>query len=147
MPKVRLIYASTAQQNVSFSQLTDILRTASPHNREAGVSGLLLLAGQQFLQVLEGERVVVNQLYHRILTDVRHTDLMLIDYAGIRAREFPDWSMKLIRADDTMTAARREVLARHLGGMSFDPATLQARVARALLLELAALERISAHAA
>jgi Sensors of blue-light using FAD len=147
MPTVRLIYASTARDPQSYTDLTDILRAASPRNRDRSISGLLVLAGEHFLQVLEGERASINRLYARIAVDSRHFDPIIVEYTSIRKRDFADWGMKLIRVDDSLTAVRLAVAMKHLGGTTIEPATLRASTARGLLLELATLERTTPKAA
>lgn len=70
-----------------------------------------------FLQCLEGPAPAVNELYRRIARDDRHVDVTLLDYTGIRHRDFGQWSMAYVR-DDEIDA---EILLRIRGTDAFDP--------------------------
>ena len=52
------------------------------HNSEKGIKGILLYEFGNFFQVLEGNKKVIEDLYHnKITTDTRHTDIQtLINY-------------------------------------------------------------------
>ena len=51
---------------------------ARPTTRGSGVTGVLCFSEGIFLQVLEGGRSAVNQLYNRIAADTRHTQVELL---------------------------------------------------------------------
>ena len=61
-----------------------------------GVSGMLFVGAQQFLQTLEGPEEKVVRLYGRILDDDRHTDSTLLDMGLIDRPMFSDWRMGYI---------------------------------------------------
>jgi Sensors of blue-light using FAD len=137
MQTIRLIYTSAARPDLSYADVTDCLRTAVEHNAEAGISGLLCYGDGQFLQVLEGEPAAVNSLYNRIVRDPRHFRCELLRYEDVDARQFADWSMKLVGFEG---AERRDALLR-LGSERFEPSRLSAEQALAFLSELAERER------
>ncbi|MFM7506977.1 MAG: BLUF domain-containing protein, partial [Rubrivivax sp.] len=90
---VRLVYASRAVPTVDQAELTAILRKSKANNPVNGITGVLCFSEGIFLQVLEGGRSAVNQLYNRIATDVRHTQVELMVYEEIGERRFAGWSM------------------------------------------------------
>jgi hypothetical protein len=90
---VRLMYASRAVAAVSPDDLMVILRQARTANAQRGITGALCHANGIYVQVLEGGRTVVNQLYNRIVADARHTDVQLLSYSEIRERHFVGWAM------------------------------------------------------
>jgi len=68
-------------------------------NERAGISGLLLHRGGNFLQVVEGPSDAVRDLTRRLERDPRHrqfTPLLALDVAD---RLFPDWSMGFEQID------------------------------------------------
>lgn len=95
-PLHRLIYFSTAAAGSGAdwrALLDDIAAASSRQNAACGVSGVLLAAGGRFLQVLEGSREAVMQIYGAISTDTRHHDLRIIETRIVASRQFQDWSL------------------------------------------------------
>jgi hypothetical protein len=88
-----LVYRSQASRAVHEVTLTSLLRKARLFNQQARLSGLLLFAKGQFLQVLEGPEPVLSALYSRIKADPRHFEVRTLAYGPIAARTFPDWRM------------------------------------------------------
>jgi hypothetical protein len=146
MQDFRLIYASVAREGLGYDDLMSILRVASPRNRSLGISGLLCYGDGAFLQVLEGERTRLNQLYAGIMRDARHTNLILLGYSEISARDFSEWSMKMINWDAAPNAKRRELHARHFDGQEFLPSSMSAAQALPFMVALADQERLLARA-
>jgi hypothetical protein len=90
---IHLIYASSETQKLSSNDLVAILKKAREKNHTLGVTGMLLYQGGNFLQVLEGERAVVGQLYETIQKDPRHHQVTTLISRGVRKREFAEWEM------------------------------------------------------
>lgn len=90
----QLIYVSAATQPFSDDGLYALLAQARAHNQARDLTGLLLYSDGLFLQVLEGTKAAVHQLYHgRVAHDSRHTHLRLLADGPAAERIFPDWSM------------------------------------------------------
>lgn len=90
---VRLLYASRAAAPTSEAEVAAILRQARAYNPPHGITGVLCHADGCFVQVLEGERAVVNALFAAIVADPRHREVTLLDYEEIAERRFAGWSM------------------------------------------------------
>lgn len=101
---IRLLYVSRAVGPQTTTVTTSILGTAQAFNATHGISGVLCQGQGLYLQVLEGERRAVNQLYAQILRDPRHTEVELLHLEEVAGRRFPDWSMAhvVLRDDDPM---------------------------------------------
>jgi Sensors of blue-light using FAD len=93
---VHCIYASTAVRPFNEAQLATLIQGARVKNESLGVTGILIYMSGRFLQILEGEATVVEQLYATIEHDQRHKEVTQIIFESIRAREFCDWSMSMI---------------------------------------------------
>jgi hypothetical protein len=93
---VRLMYASRAASPMDQEELLAILRQSQAHNPARGITGVLCFSGGLFIQVLEGGRASVNQLYQHISRDARHTELLLLTYEEISERRFANWAMGLV---------------------------------------------------
>ncbi|MBK1725098.1 BLUF domain-containing protein [Thiocystis violacea] len=112
MGRSRLIYRSTCTDTfITNEALRALVSKSAENNRALGVTGLLVLSGDQFLQVLEGPDEAVNDLYARIIHDARHHHLRLISYEPIAENYFDDWGMSLVDLYDLPKAAR-EILMR-----------------------------------
>jgi len=97
-----LIYRSRLSAAWNPQQVSDISCRAAELNRTLGVTGLLVCDGQYFLQILEGEREVVETLYARIRQDPRHHQVVTLVAEPIRARYFAQWSMGLVALGPAM---------------------------------------------
>jgi len=97
MDTCRLIYRSIATAEVvSNETLREIEKTASENNESLGVTGLLVLADNVFVQVLEGPSSVLNRLYLGIAADKRHRQVELLTYEPQVRPMFSDWNMRLV---------------------------------------------------
>ena len=85
---IQLTYASRTTGNLGPADIKDILAASQRNNARLGVTGALCLNNGIFLQQLEGDREIVNALYHRILLDSRHRDPAILDFSEIHARRF-----------------------------------------------------------
>jgi hypothetical protein len=98
---LQVVYTSSLTQD-SESTLADILAASARNNAAADVTGMLLYADQQFLQVLEGPAPAVLRTYHRVHLDPRHTHMIELFHDSIGQREFGNWSMgfRKLKAQD-----------------------------------------------
>lgn len=90
---VRCVYASRASTVLSSATIEDILDKSRINNPANGITGILCYAGDIFIQVLEGGRDEVCELYNAIVRDQRHTQVRLLAYDEIRERKFCNWTM------------------------------------------------------
>ena len=97
---VRILYASRAVGPQTSTVTASILAVAQEHNRRNGITGILCQGQGLYLQVIEGERSAINQLYARIQRDRRHNDVEMLSFAEIADRRFPDWSMAHVDLSD-----------------------------------------------
>jgi len=97
-----LIYFSTSVWLFEEEDLATILAQSRRNNAKAGVTGLLLYMNGNVIQVLEGNKEVVNALYKRIAQDQRHTHVVCVLNSPVDQRLFARWSM----AYETLTASQ-----------------------------------------
>ena len=97
MKPSRLIYRSLATEEVvSNEALRDIESKASANNSTKGITGLLVLSGKTFAQVLEGPALDLTELFGRIMADKRHRQVQLVSFESGVERGFDDWNMRLV---------------------------------------------------
>ena len=89
----QVIYVS---KKTDFSDhiLTNIFDTSAKNNPEKGISGCLLIGSNSYLQFLEGPSLAVEELYSKIKTDSRHTNVKKLYDQSSKEKLFSSWSMK-----------------------------------------------------
>jgi hypothetical protein len=96
---IRLLYISQSAPSVSDEDLRDILQASQRNNASLGITGVLVVGGRMFAQVLEGPEEGVLRKYVRILDDPRHGDCRILLIAPTQTRMFKDWAMGVVRSD------------------------------------------------
>lgn len=129
---IRLIYASRSAGILTPLDVKDIVRSSQRNNGKLGVTGALLLSNGIFLQCLEGDHIVVNTLYHRILLDARHRDPAVLGYGEIEQRLFGAWSMGLV----TTTEANQQIFMKYSPQATFDPYQIRPQALAMLFAEM-----------
>lgn len=96
----RLIYVSSPPPGLDDDGLVDLVHDIRSqclsHNSHEHLTGVLAYSLQAFIQSLEGEESRVLDLYARIKTDPRHSDVQQILGVEVKGRAFPDWSMAFV---------------------------------------------------
>ncbi len=131
---VRLVYASRKTNDFNESDIEQLLASARTNNVANHVTGLLCFNRKYFLQCLEGSRAKVNETYHNILNDPRHSDIVLLDYREVESRKFDAWSMGYMPESSLTTPLN----LRYSGTPEFDPYDMSGESAYQMMLELGA---------
>jgi hypothetical protein len=90
---VRLLYASRAATPLIASVQDSIMQQSRAHNPQMGITGILCFSDDLFIQVLEGGRDEVCELYNTIVRDDRHQNVRILSFEEIRERRFGSWTM------------------------------------------------------
>jgi hypothetical protein len=97
---IRLSYVSSADAEMSSSELLKLLQQCIKNNPPLGVTGMLLYGNGTFLQTIEGDDAIIDELVKKIAKDPRHTRLKFISRKQIERRQYPEWSMGFKRISD-----------------------------------------------
>ena len=89
----QLFYVSNASSTFKESDINKIIATAQEKNKESQLTGVLMFRAGTFLQLLEGDKAEVLNLYQKLHFDSRHTNLLSIFERETDKRLFQDWSM------------------------------------------------------
>ncbi|MBA6327567.1 BLUF domain-containing protein [Colwellia sp. MB02u-6] len=89
-----IVYLSDSTNFINWSLIKDILLCSDENNKNKNVTGILFGHGINFLQVLEGDKIIIKNLYEHIAKDERHENIILLDFCPITERKFSGWSMK-----------------------------------------------------
>lgn len=129
---IQLTYASRTSRVLGPLDIKDILNASQRNNARIGVTGALCLNNGIFLQQLEGDRLAVNTLYHRLLKDTRHRDTAVLDFSEITHRRFTGWSMGLLSSLD----ANRQLFLKYSASADFDPYSMSPLTLRSFFEEV-----------
>lgn len=80
-----------ANQIVSFAIL---------NNTKLDITGAMTFDGNDFAQILEGEKSVVLDLFEKIKADPRHDSIRLIKDQKITTRHYSQWAMKHLNSSN-----------------------------------------------
>ena len=135
---VRLLYASRSAQPVTHEVIEAILAQSRAHNPGLGITGILCQSGDIFMQVLEGGRAAVNELYNQIVRDPRHRDVVILHYEETPERRFGGWTMGQVN----LSRVNPSTLLKYSEKPSLDPYAMSGTASMALLEELIATAQI-----
>jgi uncharacterized Fe-S cluster-containing MiaB family protein len=88
-----LIYVSHASTKLIEDELFQILESSREKNKEKSVTGMLVYLQGKFIQVLEGKKSIVEELFEEIKKDPRHKKVIKILEGNTPERIFKNWSM------------------------------------------------------
>ena len=131
---VRLLYASRAAEALTETVVESILQQSRHNNPPLGITGVLCYGGDVYMQVLEGGRAAVNNLYNTIVRDSRHLQVRLLSFEEIGERRFGGWTMGQVDVRKVSPA----LLLKYAEKPSLDPFTTSGHASIALLEELIA---------
>jgi hypothetical protein len=135
---VRLLYVSRALDPDASAATDSILAVAREHNMANGITGILCYGGGIYLQAIEGGRNQVNNLYGQIVSDKRHTDVVLLNYEEISERRFGGWTMGQVNLSKLNTS----VVLKYSELPVLNPYAVSGHVSLALVEELMATAAI-----
>jgi hypothetical protein len=106
-----IIYLSWATVPFTNAQLQNLLTLARRRNTELALTGILLYGNERFVQVLEGEEEIVEEMYAHIRQDSRHDNFITFASKPIAQRAFTEWVM----AFKPVTSQQFDDVVGHLG--------------------------------
>lgn len=92
-----VIYVSRRAPWVTDQIIVDeIVLPAGMKNRRLDITGCLWFSNDRFLQIIEGPKTPVGQVFEAIQNDDRHQDIVTISSAPLAARSFSRWGMRAL---------------------------------------------------
>lgn len=138
---VRCLYASRPLQPLNGPFLESILAQSRKNNPALGITGLLCVANDLFVQVIEGGRDEVCDLFNAIVRDERHQQVRLLIYEEIDERQFGNWTMAQVNISNLNPA----MLLKYFKRAEFDPFSGSGKATLALLSDLIATGAVITH--
>lgn len=137
---VRCLYASRPATPIDSQGLDQILSQCRKNNPRLGVTGLLCVTENLFIQVLEGGRDEVCELYNAIARDERHQQVRLLSYEEISERRFGAWTMGQVSIDKLNPS----LVLKYFTRMELNPFECSGQSTMALLSEMLETASITA---
>lgn len=105
-----LVYLSKSRQLMKQDDLILLLDESKKNNDSLGITGMLLYLesyfldsyGGRFIQVLEGKKENVIELYTIIKNDERHFGLLVLNEGSLKTRYFENWAMGFRSLDENI---------------------------------------------
>lgn len=138
---VRCLYASRPVEPLTSAFVDTILAQSRRNNPDIGVTGLLCVSDDLFIQVLEGGRDEVCDLFNAIVRDARHQQVRLLVFEEIDERQFGNWTM----AQVNMTKLNPSLLLKYFKRAKLDPFDCSGQATLALLTDLVASGALVGH--
>lgn len=129
---VRLLYTSRSKDPLTPAAVDALLAQCRSSNPVLGITGVLCFCGDVYMQVLEGGRAAVNELYNQISKDTRHTDVTILNYEEVTHRRYGSWTMGRVNLEKVNPS----LLLKYSERAELDPYTVSGLVSLALVEEL-----------
>ena len=100
----QIIYSSEAATPMQTDDLQELLDHARHSNATKGITGALVYAEGIFLQILEGEKVLLQDLMAKIRRDVRHEIVSVLREGEVPTAIFSSWKMAYVSATPKQVA-------------------------------------------
>ena len=139
---VRLLYASRATTPADSTVHDSILEQSRARNPKLGITGILCFSDNLFIQVLEGGRDEVCELYNSIVRDGRNQHVRILSFEEISERRFGGWTMGQVN----LSKVNHSILLKYSERPELDPYSVSGRVSLALLEDLMATAAICGRA-
>lgn len=114
---LRLTYISCYNTDNANIEVARILEQARRNNERNGITGVLVMNENYFLQTIEGARPVINDLLHRLVKDRRHLSFQIIECREVQLRRWHKWSMKYL----TTSLQDKDYILQFSASTQFDP--------------------------
>jgi predicted sulfurtransferase len=125
------VYVSSASELIGEPTLELLLSDSRAKNVEKQVTGILLYANGNIMQVLEGEQMLIEELMLKIARDPRPKGVIVLLQEAIEERQFAKWSMAYKR----LITAEADGVSNFLSkSPSNDEAQIKASLAKSLLV-------------
>ena len=89
----QIIYFSSSKKYLNPEEISELLSKSRENNLKNNITGVLLYFNGDFLQVIEGPKVALLELFEDIKKDERHTGILTVFNKNIKERHFPNWNM------------------------------------------------------
>ena len=97
-----LCYISTKRKDLTETDISEIIEKSMVNNSKNNISGILINYKNNFIQHIEGDPVLIYELFDHIKNDSRHEKISLLGYSPIEKRLFKKWHMTYKDLNDSI---------------------------------------------
>ena len=88
-----ILYSSHSKKQFTIQELSGLWKKFVKNNISLGVTGILIHLNDRFIQLLEGEKTIVEELYEKIVKDERHNDVTQLLKGTLKKRNYENCLM------------------------------------------------------
>jgi hypothetical protein len=114
----QLTYCSIARPGLKPADIKAIVNTSRNFNAANNITGCLLYYNDEFIQILEGKKLIVKKLYEKIEQDARHFSVILMSEEEAKQRIFHNWSMAYGDFEEEANGCKNFLLEHNLIALS-----------------------------
>ncbi|MEM1222881.1 MAG: BLUF domain-containing protein [Verrucomicrobiota bacterium] len=92
-PLFQIIYISAAAEDLEISDLENLLIRTRIRNKKREITGIILYVEGNIIQVIEGQKDIVESLFADIEKDRRHRHVTVMAKEQIEKRDFAQFTM------------------------------------------------------
>ncbi len=98
----RITYISRFSEGLTQEDIKQIAEISVRNNKRDHLTGVLLVSGNIFYQIIEGQEEKLDYRFRKILNDKRHRDIFVLKVEeNITERKYTDWAMNTVILDST----------------------------------------------
>ncbi|WP_179345822.1 BLUF domain-containing protein [Winogradskyella ursingii] len=115
-----VIYQSKAQPDFNLKKIELMLLKAKRKNKRLKISGCIVYCNNRFIQLIQGSKADIQQLYSEIRSDNRHRQVTTLLEQSSEHKIWSDWSMALLdfSGDSKQIMYSRILLESYLGNVN-----------------------------
>ena len=110
----QLTYISEPFPWITIEDINNILMVSKDFNSANQITGCLIYAKRVFMQLLEGDQEIIDQLYKTIEKDKRHFNVELLHTGHVEERIFSKWAMAYLGLQETTTSEEVNKIQKNL---------------------------------
>lgn len=99
-----IIYRSKAKDSFTTSQIEIMLIKAKQFNKNHNITGCIVYNADEFIQIIEGDKSEISQLYSKIKNDDRHHDVTTLIETESDTMLWDKWSMAFYKFSNDTTS-------------------------------------------
>lgn len=96
-----IAYVSAAKSAFSEEALIELLQKSRTNNELFEITEMLLYKERTFMQIIEGSKNSIDNLYRNICGDPTHYNIHTLIDEPCEVRSFPDWQMAFINMSES----------------------------------------------
>lgn len=89
----QLTCCSEAMSDISLEDIRELVDTSRKNNQQKNITGCLVYRSGYFVQLIEGYKTDVKELFHNIEDDIRHENVEVLNESPCQERFFSEWTM------------------------------------------------------